>query len=340
MSEIKIQIKNLYKIFGKNPKSALEQVKDGVNKDELLEKHNHVLGLKDINLDIEEKSIQVVMGLSGSGKSTLIRHINRLIEPTDGSVVVDGDEVLKMNDETLRNFRRTKTAMVFQRFALLPHKTVLQNTLFGLHIQNIDEKEADTRARRWIDRVGLSGYEEKYPQHLSGGMQQRVGLARALTNDGEILLMDEAFSALDPLIRKDMQDILLELQDELHKTVLFITHDLDEALKIGDRIAILKDGIMDQEGIPAEILLNPKTKYVSDFVEDVNRARVIKAKHIMDKINGQDLSNAMPINQDEFIDRFIDKVISEKPDNLIIQDKDKNNVGYLSTKKLSEILKR
>ena len=340
MSETKIQIKNLYKIFGKNPKSALEQVKDGVDKDELLEKHNHVLGLKDINLDIEEKSIQVVMGLSGSGKSTLIRHINRLIEPTDGSVVVDGDEVLKMNDESLRNFRRTKTAMVFQRFALLPHKTVLQNTLFGLHIQNIDEKEADTRARKWIDRVGLSGYEEKYPQHLSGGMQQRVGLARALTNDGEILLMDEAFSALDPLIRKDMQDILLELQDELHKTVVFITHDLDEALKIGDRIAILKDGIMDQEGIPAEILLKPKTKYVSDFVEDVNRARVIKAKHIMDKINGQDLSNAMPINQDEFIDRFIDKVISEKPDNLIIQDKDKNNVGYLSTKKLSEILKR
>ena len=340
MSETKIQIKNLYKIFGKNPKSALEQVKDGVDKDELLEKYNHVLGLKDINLDIEEKSIQVVMGLSGSGKSTLIRHINRLIEPTDGSVVVDGDEVLKMNDETLRNFRRTKTAMVFQRFALLPHKTVLQNTLFGLHIQNIDEKEADTRARKWIDRVGLSGYEEKYPQHLSGGMQQRVGLARALTNDGEILLMDEAFSALDPLIRKDMQDILLELQDELHKTVVFITHDLDEALKIGDRIAILKDGIMDQEGIPAEILLKPKTKYVSDFVEDVNRARVIKAKHIMDKINGQDLSNAMPINQDEFIDRFIDKVISEKPDNLIIQDKDKNNVGYLSTKKLSEILKR
>ncbi len=340
MSETKIQIKGLYKIFGKNPKSALEQVKEGVNKDELLEKYNHVLGLKDINLDIKEKSIQVVMGLSGSGKSTLIRHINRLIEPTDGSVVVDGDEVLKMNDETLRNFRRTKTAMVFQRFALLPHKTVLQNTLFGLHIQNIDEKEADTRARRWIDRVGLSGYEEKYPQHLSGGMQQRVGLARALTNDGEILLMDEAFSALDPLIRKDMQDILLELQDELHKTVVFITHDLDEALKIGDRIAILKDGIMDQEGIPAEILLNPKTKYVSDFVEDVNRARVIKAKHIMDKINGQDLSNAMPINQDEFIDRFIDKVISEKPDNLVIQDKDKNNVGYLSTKKLSEILKR
>ena len=340
MSEIKIQIKNLYKIFGKNPKSALEQVKDGVNKDELLEKYNHVLGLKDINLDIKEKSIQVVMGLSGSGKSTLIRHINRLIEPTDGSVVVDGDDVLKMNDENLRNFRRTKTAMVFQRFALLPHKTVLENTMFGLHIQNIDEKEANTRARRWIDRVGLSGYEEKYPQHLSGGMQQRVGLARALTNDGEILLMDEAFSALDPLIRKDMQDILLELQDELHKTVVFITHDLDEALKIGDRIAILKDGIMDQEGIPADILLSPKTQYVKDFVEDVNRARVIKAKHIMSELNGQDRDNAMFVDQDDFIDRFIDKVISDKPNCLIVKNKSNDDIGYLSTKRLSEILKR
>ena len=340
MSEIKIQIKNLYKIFGKNPKSALEKVKEGVNKDELLEKYNHVLGLKDISLDIKEKSIQVVMGLSGSGKSTLIRHINRLIEPTDGSVIVDGDDVLKMNDERLRNFRRTKTAMVFQRFALLPHKTVLQNTLFGLHIQNIDESDANTRARKWIDRVGLSGYEEKYPQHLSGGMQQRVGLARALTNDGEILLMDEAFSALDPLIRKDMQDILLELQDELHKTVVFITHDLDEALKIGDRIAILKDGIMDQEGIPADILLKPKTKYVKDFVEDVNRARVIKAKHIMSAINGQDISNAMIVSQDDFIDRFIDKVISEKPNCIIVKDKQDKNVGYLSSTRLAEILKR
>ena len=340
MSKIKIQIKNLYKVFGKNPKSALEQVKDGVNKDELLEKHNHVLGLKDINLDIKEKSIQVVMGLSGSGKSTLIRHINRLIEPTDGSVVVDGEDVLKMNDESLRNFRRTKTAMVFQRFALLPHKTVLENTMFGLHIQNIDEKEANTRARRWIDRVGLSGYEEKYPQHLSGGMQQRVGLARALTNDGEILLMDEAFSALDPLIRKDMQDILLELQDELHKTVVFITHDLDEALKIGDRIAILKDGIMDQEGIPADILLSPKTQYVKDFVEDVNRARVIKAKHIMSELNGQDRDNAMFVDQDDFIDRFIDKVISDKPNCLIVKNKNNDEIGYLSTKRLSEILKR
>ena len=340
MSDVKIKIQNLYKIFGKNPEAVLEIVKNGISKDELLEKHNHVLGLNNINLDIYPKSIQVIMGLSGSGKSTLIRHVNRLIEPTFGSITVDSEDVLKMSELELRNFRRSKTAMVFQRFALLPHKTVLQNTVFGLHIQNRNPEEAKKIALRWIERVGLSGYEDKYPQHLSGGMQQRVGLARALTNDGDILLMDEAFSALDPLIRKDMQDILLELQAELHKTVVFITHDLDEALKIGDRIAILKDGIMDQEGIPAEILLTPETQYVKDFVEDVNRARVIKAKHIMSEINGQDISNAMVVNQDDFIDRFIDKVIAEKPENLLIQDKNQKNVGIISSKRLSEILKR
>ena len=249
MSAVKIKIESLYKIFGKNPKEAMEHVKNGVDKDELLEKYNHVLGLKDINLNIREKSIQVVMGLSGSGKSTLIRHINRLIEPTSGKITVDRMDVMAYDKIALRNFRRQKTAMVFQRFALMPHMTVIKNVSLGLDMQGIDPKESEKRAMHWIKKVGLSGYEEKYPQHLSGGMQQRVGLARALTNDSDILLMDEPFSALDPLIRKDVQEILLELQSELHKTVVFITHDLDEALKLGDRIAILKDGEMDQEGL-------------------------------------------------------------------------------------------
>ena len=340
MSNTKIKIENLYKIFGRNSKNSIELVQNGMSKDELLEKKGHVLGLNNINMSIEESSVHVVMGLSGSGKSTLIRHINRLIDPTDGKVEVDGQDITKLDTLGLNEFRKNKTGMVFQRFGLLPHLNILDNVTFGLDIKKIEKSVSHPKAMDWLKQVGLDGYEKRYPQELSGGMQQRVGLARALTNDGDILLMDEAFSALDPLIRKDMQDILLELQAELHKTVVFITHDLDEALKIGDRIAILKDGIMDQEGIPAEILLTPQTQYVKDFVEDVNRARVIKAKHIMSDLNGQDLSGAMPISQDEFIDRFIDKVIAEKPENLVIQDKDKNNVGFLSTKRLSEILKR
>ena len=336
----KISIKSLYKIFGKNPKRAMEHVQNGIGKDQLLEKHNHVLGLSDINLDIEDKSIQVVMGLSGSGKSTLIRHINRLIEPTSGSVNVDNQEITNLNLGELRDFRRQKTAMVFQKFALLTHKTVLENVSFGLDIQKKDPNETKDKAMEWIERVGLTGYEKKYPQHLSGGMQQRVGLARALTNNAGILLMDEAFSALDPLIRKDMQDMLLELQKELHKTVVFITHDLDEALKLGDNIAILKDGKMDQEGIPAEIILNPKTEYVRKFVEDVNRTRVLKAKHIMEKINGININGAMPVNQEDFLEKFMEKFVQEKPENILVQDERKSNKGVITSKRLSEILRK
>ena len=338
MSDAKIQIKSLYKIFGKNPSVAMEHIKNGIGKDELLEKHNHVLGLKDINLDIQSESIQVVMGLSGSGKSTLIRHINRLIEPTDGSVTVDGDEVLKMNEEQLRSFRRSKTAMVFQRFALLPHKTVLQNTIFGLHIQNIAEEDAKKSALRWIERVGLSGYEDKYPQHLSGGMQQRVGLARALTNDGDILLMDEAFSALDPLIRKDMQDILLELQDELHKTVVFITHDLDEALKIGDRIAILRDGSMVQDSNPQEIIMNPADDYVSDFIKDINRARVIQAKSIMTPTKNK--SSGPEVHENMVLEDIL-QIMSHDPSKPVTIKNSKGNItGKIEIANLIEGMKR
>ena len=240
MSKVKIKIKDLYKIFGPKGESHVERVKSGVGKTELLEKHSHVLGLQDINLDIIEGKIQVIMGLSGSGKSTLIRHINRLIEPTAGQIYIDDVDVLAMSDEELMNFRRFKASMVFQKFALLPHRTVLANTIYGLTMQGVEVKDAEERAAHWLKRVGLEGFEDRYPAQLSGGMQQRVGLARALATDADILLMDEAFSALDPLIRSDMQGILLELQEELHKTIVFITHDLDEALRIGDDIAILR----------------------------------------------------------------------------------------------------
>ncbi|GGB33348.1 proline/glycine betaine ABC transporter ATP-binding protein [Roseibium aquae] len=278
-----IEIKHLYKIFGPNGQDMVQLVKDGMPKAELNEKHNHVLGLNDINISMPGGKIQVVMGLSGSGKSTLIRHINRLIDPTAGEVLIGDADVCKMSRTELREFRRHKTAMVFQKFALLPHRTVMKNTVYGLEIQGVPMKEAEERAARWIARVGLEGFEDNYPNQLSGGMQQRVGLARALTNDADILLMDEAFSALDPLIRMDMQSVLLDLQQELHKTIVFITHDLDEALRLGDRIAILRDGAVIQQGTGQEIVLRPEDEYIADFVKEVNRGRVIKVDTVMDR---------------------------------------------------------
>ena len=283
MSDAKLQINNLYKIFGPKAKKFVPHVKEGISKQELLDKHNHVLGLNDINLTIPKQKVQVIMGLSGSGKSTLIRHINRLIEPTSGEVIVDNENVLKMSQTELREFRRKKTSMVFQKFALLPHKTVSQNVAYGLTIQGVHESKAKESSHIWIEKVGLSGFEDHFPAQLSGGMQQRVGLARALATDAPILLMDEAFSALDPLIRTDMQDILLNLQNELQKTIIFITHDLDEALRIGDNIAILRDGKVIQEGNPQEIIMTPADDYISDFIKDVNRGKVIRIESIATK---------------------------------------------------------
>ncbi len=272
----KISIEHVYKIFGPDPEAAMARVREGLGKAELLEEAGHVLGIRDVSLSIAPGEIFVVMGLSGSGKSTLIRHVNRLIEPTSGRIVVDGEDILTLGASRLRDLRRHKISMVFQRFALLPHKTVIENVAYPLEIGGTARRKAREHAAEQIALVGLDGYEDRYPRHLSGGMQQRVGLARALATDAEILLMDEAFSALDPLIRTDMQEQLKGLQERLHKTIMFITHDLDEALRIGDHIAILKDGELRQVGTGEEILLHPADDYVERFVRDVNRARVVK----------------------------------------------------------------
>ena len=283
MTNIIISIKNLYKIFGDNPKNMMQYLLEGITKQDLLDQHNHVLGLNNINLDIKSKHIHVIMGLSGSGKSTLIRHVNRLIEPTSGKIIVDGKNMLEMSDDELREFRRFKASMVFQKFALLPHRTVIKNVAYGLLIQGVKKAEVYERSQKWIDKVSLNGYENSYPYQLSGGMQQRVGLARAMATDAGILLMDEAFSSLDPLIRKSMQEILLDIQKELNKTIIFITHDLDEALRIGDQISILRDGEIIQTGSPEDILLGPKDKYISNFIKDINRGRMLKVSSIMRK---------------------------------------------------------
>ncbi|GAA5077443.1 betaine/proline/choline family ABC transporter ATP-binding protein [Roseibacterium beibuensis] len=279
--DIKISIRNLYKIFGARPEDVLSIAQGGMHKSELLETHQHVLGLRDINVDMRAGHITVVMGLSGSGKSTLIRHINRLIEPTAGEIIVNGENVMDYDAERLRQVRRENMSMVFQKFALLPHRTVLENAATPLDVRGVARREYEAEARKWLNRVGLEGQDGQYPHQLSGGMQQRVGIARALTSNADIMLMDEAFSALDPLIRTDMQDLLLELQAELRKTVVFITHDLDEALKLADHLVILKDGEIIQQGEPQQILIKPNDPYIVDFISDINRARVLRARTVM-----------------------------------------------------------
>jgi glycine betaine/proline transport system ATP-binding protein len=333
-----IKINQLYKIFGDGQENALELVKNGIGKEELLEKSNCVLGLNNINLNIKKAKIQVVMGLSGSGKSTLIRHLNRLIEPTSGEILVNDTDILQLNTKELVQFRQNNMSMVFQKFALFPHKTVLQNVGYGLAVQNIPKDEWEEKATKWINRVGLEGYETYYPGQLSGGMQQRVGLARALATDAEILLMDEAFSALDPLIRSEMQNILLDLQSELHKTIIFITHDLDEALKIGDRIAILRDGSMVQDSDPQEIIMNPADDYVSDFIKDINRARVIQAKSIMTHTKTK---SSGPVVQENMVLEDILQIMSDDPSKPVTIENSKGNItGKIEMANLIEGMKR
>lgn len=276
-----IEVKDLTKIFGKNAKQAMKLLEKGQSKETILKETGCTVGVNRASFSVEPGEIFVIMGLSGSGKSTLIRLINRLIEPTQGSILIDGENLAKMDKTSLRKVRREKLSMVFQQFALFPHRTILQNAEYGLEIQNTPKDEREKRAKDALELVGLGNYIHQKPSQLSGGMQQRVGLARALANDPKVLLMDEAFSALDPLIRKDMQDQLLDLQATMQKTILFITHDLDEALRLGDRIAIMKDGVIVQIGTPEEILINPANAYVERFVEDVDRSKVLTAQHIM-----------------------------------------------------------
>ncbi|MHA1559558.1 MAG: quaternary amine ABC transporter ATP-binding protein [Alphaproteobacteria bacterium] len=276
-----IEIRGVTKIFGRHPEAALAQLLAGSGREALLADTNHTVALQDVSLTIDKGQIFVVMGLSGSGKSTLIRHLNRLIDPTAGSIIVDEVDVTKLSIAELISFRRDRMAMVFQHFALLPHKTVIDNIAYGLELQGTRRNERRKKAQEWVDAVGLAGFERQYPAQLSGGMRQRVGLARALCVDANILLMDEAFSALDPLIRSQMQDLLMELQARLRKTIVFITHDLDEALRLGDQIAILRDGEVVQVGAPAEILLEPADDYVRAFVKDVNRSRVLTVETVM-----------------------------------------------------------
>lgn len=276
-----IKLENVSKIFGPNPKSIIPLIKEGKSKEEILKETNHTVGVYDASVDIKKGEVFVVMGLSGSGKSTLIRCFNLLNVPTDGSVYIDGQDLMACSKEELKKVRQEKIAMVFQHFGLFDHRTVLANVEYGLEIRQMDKKKRRETAMEYIELVGLKGYEDQYPGQLSGGMQQRVGLARALTNNPDILLMDEPFSALDPLIRREMQSELIRLQKHLQKTIIFITHDVNEAFKLGDRIAVMKDGHVVQIGTPEEIIDEPANDYIVDFIQDIDRSKVFQAQHIM-----------------------------------------------------------
>lgn len=324
-----IEVKDLSKIFGKRTKDAAKLLDEGYSKEEILNKTGCTVAVNKANFDVKEGEFFVIMGLSGSGKSTLIRLLNRLIEPTDGSILIEGKDISNLNKHDLLNVRREKLSMVFQSFALFPHRTILENAEFGLEIQNIDKGERHKKAQEALEMVGLGDYAHQYPEQLSGGMQQRVGIARALTNDPEVLLMDEAFSALDPLIRKDMQDEMVEIQAKMKKTIVFITHDLDEALRLGDRIALMKDGAIVQIGTPEEILVNPANDYVEKFVEDVDRAKVLTARHVMKRPE--------TVNIDRHGPRVaLERMRAEGLSSILVVDNNRKLQGYVTTEDVVE----
>lgn len=327
-----IEVSNLTKVFGKNAKQALKLLDKGKSKDDILKETGNNVGVNRTSFSVEAGEIFVIMGLSGSGKSTLVRLLNRLIEPTEGSVLVDGEDLSVMDKKELRNVRREKMSMVFQQFALFPHRTILENAEYGLEIQKVPKEERQKKARESLEMVGLGDYIHQSPGQLSGGMQQRVGLARALANDPEVLLMDEAFSALDPLIRKGMQDELIDLQAAMKKTIIFITHDLDEALRLGDRIAVMKDGSIVQIGTPEEILVNPANDYVEQFVEDVDRSKVLTAQQIMKRPETIDVEKHGPRVA-------LERMREEGLSSIIVVDGTRNLQGYVTADDASEAKK-
>ncbi|NGP44783.1 glycine betaine/L-proline ABC transporter ATP-binding protein [Bacillaceae bacterium SIJ1] len=280
-----IKVDHVSKIFGPKPKSVIPMIQQGMSKEDILKKTNHTVGVYDASFEVNKGEVFVIMGLSGSGKSTLIRCFNLLNRPTDGSIYIDGENIVQYQSTALKKMRQEKVAMVFQHFGLFSHRTILANVEYGLEIRNVSKEERREIALKNIETVGLKGYEDKYPDELSGGMQQRVGLARALANDPDILLMDEPFSALDPLIRREMQLELLDIQERLQKTIIFITHDVNEAFKIGDRVAVMKNGRVEQVGTPEEIIEAPANDYISEFIKDIDRSKVFQAEHVMIKPN-------------------------------------------------------
>lgn len=293
-----LSIKNIYKVFGKQPEMAMQMLNKGATKDEIFSQTGQTVGVLDASFSVNRGEIFVIMGLSGSGKSTMVRLLNRLIEPTAGSITLNGTDITNLNDQELLQIRRKEMSMVFQSFALMPHMSVIDNAAFGLDISGVDEKEAQRRAQTALDQVGLSDHSDSYPHQLSGGMQQRVGLARALANDPTILLMDEAFSALDPLIRHEMQGELIRLQKEQQRTIIFISHDLDEAIRIGDRIAIMEGGRVVQVGTPQELMKNPADDYVDTFFKGVDVTKILKAGDIAccNSVDVQKVDKPLTIN--------------------------------------------
>ena len=329
----KVKVTNLTKIFGKQIPQAKKLLSEGKDKKEILAQTGCTVGVNQANFTINEGELFVIMGLSGSGKSTIIRMINRLINSTDGDVEIDGQKVMQLSKEELRKLRQDKIGMVFQNFALFPHLTVLQNAEYGLALKKVDSSTQEKKAKEALDLVGLNGYDQQYPDQLSGGMQQRVGLARVLANDAEILLMDEAFSALDPLYRKEMQDLLLQIQEKMHKTIIFIGHDLNEALKLGDRILIMRDGNIEQIGEPEEILTHPANDYVERFIEGVDRTRVLTASSVMTKAHVINIAKAGPRVA---LRRMRDNDISS----IYVVDNENKFVGFADAHDVSDLIKQ